>query len=648
VVGVLPQAFDFVTFPRAPDIWIPLGQDPVNPRRHYGRGVSYLGAIGRMRPGATMASAAADVEAVGRHLAEANPGFLGFDWRLTPLGESSSRPLRTPLYTLLGAVTLVLLIACVNVATLLLARTSERGREVAVRLALGAGRVHLLRWTLVESVILAALGGAGGVACAVWGVALISSLPVFGPPSWARPYSVTAASLHVDGGVLLFALALSLLTGVVFGVMPALQSARIDIREAVSARRAGARRHTRTRELLVVAEVALALVLLASAGLLVKSLSRLTSVEVGFRPRNVLAADLSLPTAKYPGPERWRLFYAAVIRGVEGLPGVEAAGVVDQAPLAGPVQSTGFRILGEAPPDPNEPRGLPYAVASPGFFRALGVTLVAGRLPDERDDGGAARVVVVNEAAARRYLGSANPLGRRLTLSSEALHVDSLGRATFDWDGASREVIGVIGDMRYTALGSVAEPLAIIPFAQAPWRATTLVVRGALPPADVARGVAAVLASVDPDVPLARPRAMEDAVATSIGEPRFRTLALALFAVVAVVLAAVGIYGVLAYAVSRRTAELGVRAALGATRAELATLVLGDAARITAIGAALGLLGALAATQVLRGLLYEISPLDLGTFAAATLGLLGVAALAAWLPARRAARIDPMEALRHE
>ena len=652
VVGVLPPEFNFVEFPRAPDVWIPLGLDPISPGRHYARGVTYLGVIGRLRAGGTPGLAARDLDAVVKQVAAENPGFnRDLSLHAVALSESAAGPLRGGLSVLLGAVALVLLIACANVASLLLARATLREREIAVRLALGASRRRLLRSLLTESAVLGLFGGGLGVLVAAWGVSAFSALPVFGPASPMRPYAVGAGDLRVDGTVLLFTLAASLVTGALFGVMPALQMVRADLHQAVKASGARSGASTdrrRARELLVVAEIALSLVLLAGAGLLARSLVRLASVDPGFTAERVLALDLSLPPAKYPESDRVSLFFEALLARVTALPGVQHAAIVDQPPLGGPVQSTDYRVAGGAAPAPGTQRGLPYSVASAEYFRTMGIGLVAGRQLSSRDAARSPRVVVINEAAARELWPGENPIGRRFTLSTEAIHIGPQGQPSWDWEGAAREVVGVVHDVRHDALSVAPAPEAYVPFAQSPVRVLTLLVRAGGEPASLLASIRRELRALDPDQPVSHVRTMGDVVATSIGAPRFRTLLFAVFAALALVLAAVGIYGVTAYAVTARTREIGIRSALGAARGQLTRLVLRDGLRLATAGIGLGIVGALAGARALRGMLYDMSATDAPTFVAASALLALVALIACWIPARRAARIEPAVALREE
>jgi putative ABC transport system permease protein len=646
VVGVLPREFAFVNFPRAPDLWLPMALDPGQGRR-YARGVSYLGVIGRLRAGTPVTAAVEEVKRIGDQIAAENPGFDEESAiRLQPLSEAAVGSLRTALAALLAAVALVLLIACANVANLLLARATAREREIAIRSALGEGRRRLARSLLTESALLGLVGGVVGIGLAAWGVSLFATMPIFGPSAPMRPYMVSAEAIHLDWRVLAFTLMVSILTGLVFGALPAFQIARSNLQQAVKAGASAERK--RAREILVVSEIALSVVLLASAGVLVRSLVRLSNVDPGFRADQVLAIDLSLPPSKYPDAERLRVFFDQLLGRVAGLPGVQHVGVVDQPPLGGPVQSTDYRVEGQAPPAPGTQRGMPYSVVTPDYFRTMGIEVRSGRGLEPSDDANGARVAVVNEAIARRVWAGENPIGKRLTLSVEALRVGPRGEVSWDWTVASREVVGVVAAVRHEALSEDPTPETYLPFAQTPVRVVTLVVRSGVEPSQLAASVRREVQAIDPTQPISRVRTMDDVVKTSIGAPRFRTILFAIFAGLAVTLAVVGIYGVTAYSVTQRTREIGIRMAMGAKAGDIRELVVLGGLRLTVLGVLIGIAGALVATRLLTTLLFETKATDPLTFVVVSLLLAAVTAIACYLPARRAARVDPVVALRSE
>ena len=544
---------------------------------------------------------------------------------------------RTPLLLLLSALGVVLLIACANVAGLLVVRGITREREIAIRSALGGGRGRLVRTLITESTILAALGGLAGTMIALWGTAWVahlsgSAIPLLG-------------ETRMDGGVLAFIGLVTLCTVVVFGLLPAWQTVAggaLAFRlQSESRGSTGAR--LRTRNALVVAQTALAVLLLVGAGLLLKSFVRLQRVDPGFDPRHVLTFGVSLPDASYPTPERSALFYQSLIERVDALPGVRAAGAVFGLPLSDFGYSISALELDGRTLSQEEQDGLSLQirVVTPGYFAAMGIPVRRGRgiLPSDRE--GTPPVMVVNDAAVRRIWPDQDPIGHRLTVGTRL----GLGK---DHARAGGEVVGVIGDLKEGALSQPAAPTMYLSHAQFPMGFMSVAIRASGDPLLLAKPAQAALAATDPDVPLFRLRSMDQLLAASIAQPRLYALLLALFALVAITLAAVGLYGVLAQTVAQRERELGVRMALGATARDVVGMVVKQATRLAAVGVVVGLAGGLAATRILATLLFGVKPFDPGTFVTVGVGLFVIALAASLVPARRATQVDPMEALRTE
>jgi predicted permease len=638
VVGVLPAGFqlpaDF-SDGLTTDVIVPLALDP----GVTARGSHFLNGVGRLAPGRTRAEAHAALAAVAGRFVRDYPDDYPRDMALRvttqPLARLVVGDARRPLFLLLGAAVFVLLIACANVANLMLVRLDARRAELAVRTALGANRGRLVRQLLVESLILGLAGGAVGVALA-WGG--LQGLLALRPPDLPRFGEVT-----VDGRVLAFAAAVAIGAGMLFGLLPALRASGARLAVAL---RAGARGTVaganRGRQTLVVGQIAAALTLLAGAGLLGRSLMALVGVDPGFRDERVLTGRLSLPQQDYPSEAEVIDGFAAVRDRVGAVPGVQAVGGVSTLPLAASLGDLNFQIEGrETRPDEVSSRA-DWQVVTPGYFAAMGLALLRGRVLDERDREGAPGAVVISQTTAQRYWPGQDPLGARMVLGGGA----GPGLVT---------VVGIVGDVRHASLAEGAAAQMYLSHAQFRFwnggsvvRALTLAVRAAGDPAALAAAVRGAVFAFDPRIPLADVRTMRDVVARSLGRERFVVALAAAFAAVALALGTLGIYGVLAYVVAQRTRELGLRLALGAEAREVASMVLRDAGRMLVPGVALGLGGALVLARVLRGMLYGVTPLDPITLVAAPLALTGAALMASWLPAWRATRISPVEALRHE
>lgn len=622
VVGVMPAAFPTLGLPV--DAWAPAILDPaIDYRQRAGR---FLRVVGRLRSGVTFAEAQTDLAAIARSLETEHPEFnKGWGVNVVALGEQFGAPVRTALLVLLGAVGLLLLAACANIANLLLARGAGRAREMAVRAALGASRARIVSQLLVESVVLAAIGGAAGVALAH---GLLQALRLWGPQNLPR-----LSELRLDPAVLAFAAGLAALAGVFAGLAPAFAAARAaSLREGGRSGTAGGAAR-RVRDVLVVAQIALSLVLLAGAGLLFRSFLRLENVDPGFVADRVLMLNVSL-AGQSGGPAQIVAAYQEIQDRLSALPGVERASGVVFPPFGGPGAATGFQVVGRPAPEPGRVPVTDVRSALPGYFETLKIPL-RGRLLTAADNRPEApRAFVVNEALARTLFPNSNPLGQRLIVE--------MG------DDTPGEIVGVVGDAKYASLDGSVRSMVYYPFAHLPITMVTFVLRAQGRPEDLVAAAGAAVRAVRPDQPVAEVRTMEARLGESIAVPRFQTFLLGGFSAVALLLSLVGIYGVMGCVVSERTRELGIRLALGATGGDVRRLVLRRALWLTAIGLGIGLAGALAATRSLRSLLFEVQPGDPATYLAVGAAECLMCLIAAWGPAARAARVDPVEALRAE
>jgi putative ABC transport system permease protein len=630
---------------------LPLSFEPgdnLNSHNNY-----FMGVVGRLRPGVTQEQARTEIVNIARGIAEQFPESRNQTMDVFPLAERIFGELRPAMAVLLGAVALKNLNACANLANLLLVRAAARRREIAIRAALGASRGRILRQLLTESVLLALLGGVAGLALAYWACDAINAVGYDVLPRMRQ--------VRIDGSVLAFTLLVSLLTGVLFGIAPAFQGSAIDLRESLNetapAASPGRRRLTSA---FVVAEVALAVVLLAGAGLLVKSMYRLLHVDPGFDPQDVLTAEVSLPAHKYVDEKLVRAFSPAstarastffdeLLSGVRALPGVRAAGAVSFLPLAG--DNWGKRIVLWDRPLPGNADELPaieYRVVAGDYFRALGIR-VRGRTFDERDTLNSKPVAIVNEALVRRDFPGQDPIGKEISTNAPR-ELAPAGTVPPDWRPMRHTIVGVAADVRTAALGRPPVPLVYAPYSQGAETNLTmfLVVRAERDPLALIAPVREQVRRIDPDQAVAAVSTFETRVTRSVAQPRLQTTLLACFAAVAVLLAAIGIYGVMAVVVAQRTKEIGIRMALGAVRRDVLALVVRQGFALAAAGLTLGVIGALALTRVMSSLLFSVSATDPTVFAGIVALLAGIALVACWLPARRAARVDPMIALRHE
>jgi putative ABC transport system permease protein len=653
VVGVMPEGFVFPRFPRDAEVWVPLSGDPL-PGRRFSPGTRYLNVMARLKASATLAQAEAEMETIASRMERQDPQFnRGLGLRPTPLHRQLTGHLRIALFTLLGAVGFVLLIACANVANLLLARAASRRQEIAVRLTLGATRLRLARQLLIESLMLALLGGAAGLFLAAWGVELLSIIP-YNAPSYYVPYNIPHDQITLDGRVLVFTFALSLLAGVIFGLAPAFQSSKPDINDALkgvgasSAVGVARSRWRHTSGLLVVAEVALSLTLLVGAGLMIKSFIRLLEVDPGFEPKSVLTAEISLPRVKYPDGQKVIAFHDQLLSRMAALPGVVAAGLGSSLPLSGTNADTSFFIDGQPPLEPRDrPHTQPRTISTE-YFRAMGIRIVEGRAFTEQDHAQGTRVAIINETMARRFWPAQTALGKRVALDYESMKYFPDRPPQLDPAMGMREIIGVARDVRHEGLETEPQPEMYIPDPQGPEREMNLIIRAAIDPANLAASVRGAVSEIDPDQPVVNIKPMSRLLADSVAKPRFNYLLLTVFATVALILTITGVYGVMSFAVAQRTREIGIRLALGARGPDVLRLVIGQGMKPVIAGVALGLTGAYALTRVMANMLFSVSPTDTTVFIGVAALLATVALLACYLPARRAMKVDPVIALRSE
>jgi putative ABC transport system permease protein len=628
IVGVMPRGFAFPN--TRTQIWTPVA---FNAAGRATRDTNFIDVVARLKPGVALDQAQANMTAVAQSQAERYPKTnVGVGIKVVSFQEQMIGDVRPMLVVLLGAVGFVLLIACANVANLLLARATARQREMAIRGALGASRSQVVRLLLTESVLLAVVGGAVGLLLAIWSLDLLVSLK---PANLPR-----LTEIGVNRTVFLFTAAVSIFTGLLFGLAPAWQVSKTDLNEGLkeSGRGSDAPQRHRMRAMLVISEVALSIVLLVGAGLMIRSFSRLLAVDPGFKPDHVLTAFVSLPVAKYPKPEEQVGFYDRLLGRLRNVPGVIAAGVVTDIPLYGG-SSTGFDVDGRPPALPGQRAMTDYRIINSDYFAAMGMRMVKGRAFTPRDTENAPAVVVINETLAARHFAGEDPIGKRLNLSGGP--------------GDVREIVGVVADVRNHGLDEEVRPEVYVPFFQSAadylasqTSALTIVIRSTIDPTALAQTLREQVQALDKDQPVSAIKTMERYLDESIAQRRFNMLLLGVFAGLALVLAAVGIYGVIAYTVTQRTHEMGIRIALGARGGDILRLVFSTAMATTIAGIVIGLGAAFALTRLLQSLLYQVTATDPVVFVTIPLLLLAVAAIATYLPARRAMKVDPITALR--
>ncbi|HEY3600405.1 MAG TPA: ABC transporter permease [Chthoniobacterales bacterium] len=637
VVGIMPASFEFplplfnVTggqFGERADIWQPVA---FTDREMKNRGSRSYGVIGRLAPDVSPQKAQAEIETLVRGMRQRYPDNYpkgdSFGATLYPLKEQVVGPMKPLLLILLGAVALVLLIACANLATMMLARATTREREMAIRVAVGASRWRLLRQSLTESIGLALIGAAGGILLAIWAIDLVRSIGAQTIPRLSE--------VRLDPTVLLVTLAIAVATGVAFGITPGLASGRLDLTESLKEGGRGStagRRHNRLRNILVIAEVALALVLLTGAGLLLKSFVRLGNVHPGFNPDHVLTAEISLPRLRYPDKQSQINFFNELERRVRNLPGVKNAGLTTILPMSGINSDSSFEIEGRpmdaAHPGPDEE----VRLVSADYFRTMEMPLIKGRFFTAGDKLDAPPVVMINQALARKYWPNEDPVGKRMRVPTRE------GRV---WT----TIIGMVGDVHHRGLDQPVKPEWYAPLTQGPYPSVILAVRSAQDPASLTNAIRHEVQAIDAAQPIAHVRTLDEVIADSIAPRRLSVVLLTIFAGLALLLASVGIYGVMSFLVVQRTHEIGVRMALGAQRGDVLRLIISRAGLLISAGTILGLIIAFLSTSFLRSALYATSALDLTTFLFVTVTLALVALAASYIPARRATRADPMIAL---
>ena len=626
VVGVVPHELGEMV---AADLWLPTAIDPHAPEH----GNHNYGIVARLKPGVTVEQARAEMIVIARRMEQQYPKTnTGWGVTLFPMAEMYTGRIRPVLLVLLGAVGLLLLIACANLANLLLARAATREREIAIRGALGAGRLRIIRQLLTESLVLALSGGALGLLLGAWSVRLLRGVvPDMFP---------LMQHMSMDARVLAFTAGLSVLTGVLFGLAPAWKAARADINTALkesAGRSESAGGSQRIRSVLLASEVALAVLLSVSAGLLLRSFVRVMEINPGVRTTNILTMNLSLPEVKYDTPMKRANFFKTLVERVDALPGVRSSGAVMILPLR--VSILSFRVgvnsfvIQDRPPVPEDQRPLAdYRPATPGYFSTMGIALKQGRLFDQHDDTNAKRVALVNESLVRKIFARENPLGQYIVMGNTQ----------------PMEIVGVVADAKLYGLDAPVEPAVYVPHMQSPPDIMGLVVRTEGDPATVAAAVRREVLKLDPEQPISNVRTIEKVLSDSLMLRRVSMLMLMVFAGLALTLATLGIYGLTAYSVSRRTHEIGLRVALGASQPQILRLVVGRGLVISVIGAVIGLAAAFQLTRALAGMLYGVTATDPLVFAGVPLLLIVVSVLASYVPARKAAKIDPLVALRYE
>ena len=626
MIGVVPSGFQLP----AADVWVPLVFEPFAMAQRGNRAHS---VIARLKPGVQLEAARGDIQALARALEQTHPDSnAGWSAIVTPLHQDIVGSARTPLFLLFAATGALLLVACANLATLMLARSAARRREIAVRAALGAGRFRIVRQLVTESLITAAGGGVAGILIAIAGTQFLASL---GPA-----YLPRSSEIRIDWFVPAFALLSALLAGLAFAAIPALEVSKADLSGSLKAEAAAPRwRKTgiRLRDLLVAGQVALALLLLVGGGLLVRSVLRLQAVELGFLPGRVATASLSLPGSKYTSGAQRLAFFDDVVRRIEAVPGVRSAGLVSHLPLAGAGLSADVVIEGAPPMSSGEVPAVELRNTGAAYFRAMGIRLLGGREFADTDKAGASPVVIVDATFASRFLPNRDPVGTRVRLGG-----------TIGADSSWREIVGVVSGVRSAGLEIPPAPTVYVPYAQNPWPTMSLVVRADAEPGAAAGWIRQEVRALDRDLALYNVRSLEQVLARVLAFRRFQTILLSGFAVAAVLLAVIGVYAAFAYAVSERTREIGIRIALGAQRRSVLALIIRPAFGLIAAGLIAGGIGAAVSSRFLSSVLFEIGAWDPVTFVGSAVLLAGTGLLASYLPARRAARVDPIRALRGE
>jgi len=632
VVGILPANFRYPDGAPRQDVWIPVAQDPLFGPLISQPGAPLLVGIGRLKPGVSLTQAQAEMNTLGARLAKEFPAQdSGLTLRIEPYRQVVVGNVKSALLILLGAVGLLLLISCANIANLLLSRGTSRAREIAMRMALGAGRSRIVRQLLTESAQLGLLGGFAGMLLAA------SSVWILRP---FLPSEVTQISpIHVGGSVLVFALLLSLAAVLAFGLAPALLATPSNLQGKFKEGddRTGQHGGQHIRSFLVIVEISLAMVLLVAAGLLMRSFALVTSVNPGFDPTNVIEAEVSLPQFQYSTPQQWRTFSNELLVRLHAQPGLRDSALAAPLPMDRQGEATlTFSIVGNPPLPPGKSTTADYATVSPDYFHVMRIPLLRGRFFSEQDSPSSPNVAIISETLSRRYFPNQDPIGRQMRFG------------LLSNSNVSREIIGVVGDVRDVALSRKPGPMMYVPFVQAPLWGGEVVVRSSSSVSSVAAAIRRTVRSIDKDLPVTDVESFPKAVVASVAQERFRTLLMSSFSGIALILAAVGIFGVISYSVSQRTHEIGIRIALGAQQHNVLRLILGQGTKLALLGLGAGAVAALLLTRLMASLLYGVSATDPLTFGAVCIILLAVAVTACYVPARRAMRVDPMVALRHE
>jgi putative ABC transport system permease protein len=627
VIGVMPPEFNY---PKGAEIYAPLAITPELARSRLNQ--SYLG-IGRLKPGVSVQAAQADMDHIAGQLEKQYPATnTGRGVVIYPILQDTVRMYSMALWVMMAAVGFVLLIGCANVANLMLARATGRQREIALRAALGASRLRIVRLLLTESMVLGLIGGALGTLVGYWGIDLIRTAN----PGEAARYAAGWNHLGINLPVLIFTLLLSVLSGVLFGLAPAWQLSKPDLNSALKeGGRQGTSGSHRLRGLLVVSEVALSLMLLISAGLLIRSFLRLVKTDPGFNSDNLMTMSLVLPAAKYKDEPQRAAFYSELIQRVEGLSGVASVAAINHLPLGGSNSSTSFLVEGLPDPPPGQEFSGRYRVCTPNYFQTMGIAVLKGRAFTEQDKAGSPLVIIVNETLARKYWPNTDPIGKRMRYPG-ALDKNP-------W----MQVVGVVKDVKHEMNLPITEDF-YVPHAQDAWQSMVIVAKTKVEPAAMAAEIRQQVWSIDKDQPVFDVHTMREVRSISLALYSFSSVMLGIFAGVALLLAAIGIYGVMSYAVTQRTQEIGIRMALGARVMDVLKLVIKNGMSLALIGVAVGLAGAFAMTRLLSSLLFGVTPTDAFTFAMVTIGLLLITLLACFIPARRATKVDPLVALRYE
>ena len=631
IVGVMPASF---RFPGEFDVWLPLALDPV--KESQGDTFQLIDVVGRLKSSATFAGAQTDLDLISRRASVQRQNPLPLSTvEVTPLQKQLVAGVRLTVLVLWGAVGLVMLLACVNVASLMISRTFARQREIAVRAAVGARRWQLVRQLLTESIVIGVAGGALGLLIAVWGTRAVASLV---PKDFATSvYDLN--NIRLDWRVFAFTLGLSVLTGIVFGLAPALTASKPDLIQALRNSRSYGLMSFGLRSFrgwLVVAELALAVVLLLAAGLLVRSFNKLLTVDLGFDRENVLTARINLPRSKYSQPAQMQAFYDNLLQRVQALPGAQSAGTINHTPLNGFGLIAFIQIEGVPPLDKKKDPPVGIGSVSPGYFQTMKIPLLSGRHYDARDGANGQKVAIVNQSFANRFFAHGDPLGKRISFGCE------------DSEGLCRTIVGVVGNIRQESITDEVTPELYVPFAQMRLNGMTLVVRTASDPLAIAKAVRNEVLSIDKNQPVYDVRTLAQRVDDAVAVSRSLMLLFAAFAVLALVLASVGIYGIVSYSVTQRTHEIGIRIALGARAANVLSLIMKNGLTLVLMGIAIGIAGALALTRFLATLLFGVTPTDALTFVVVSGIFFAIAIVASLIPALRATRVDPLIALRYE